>query len=48
MDRAFLMFTLHRHTMSFDSGDIIVFEITASSIQANHGLPDSLFDIPAE
>jgi hypothetical protein len=42
------MFTFHRHTMTFDSGDTIVVESTYSNIVVNQGLPDSLFTIPDE
>jgi outer membrane lipoprotein-sorting protein len=42
------LYTLHRHTMTFDSGDSVVIESTISNIQVNQGLSDSLFDIPAE
>jgi outer membrane lipoprotein-sorting protein len=42
------LFSQHRHTMQFDSGDQIVLETTISNIVANQGLPDSLFNIPTE
>ena len=42
------LFTLHRHTMLFDSGDQLVIESSLSNIRVNQGLADSLFDIPTE
>jgi hypothetical protein len=42
------LFTLHKHTMMFDSGDVIVFESAITNVQANQGLDDSLFYIPSE
>jgi hypothetical protein len=42
------LFTLHRHTMTFDSGDVITLESGMSNMQANQGLADSLFDIPTQ
>ena len=40
------LYTVHRHTMAFDSGDQIVLESTMRNIQVNQGLADILFDIP--
>jgi hypothetical protein len=40
------LFTIHRHTMQFDSGDKIITESTSTNIKVNQGLPDSAFDIP--
>ncbi|HTS18127.1 MAG TPA: Amuc_1099 family pilus-like system protein [Verrucomicrobiae bacterium] len=42
------MYTFHRHTMTFDSGDTVVVESAMTGITANQGLDDSLFDIPEE
>ena len=42
------LFTVHRHTMQFDSGDQLVMESSLSNIRVNQGLADSLFDIPTE
>ena len=42
------LYTFHRHTMTFDSGDTIVTESAISNIQVSQGLSDSLFDIPEE
>ena len=40
------LYTVHRHTMAFDSGDQIILESTMSNIQVNQGLPDVFFNIP--
>ncbi|MGA2221538.1 MAG: hypothetical protein ABSH21_07150 [Verrucomicrobiia bacterium] len=42
------LFTLHRQTLAFDSGEQIVTESTTTGIQVNQGLDDSLFNIPTE
>lgn len=42
------LFSLHRATMYFASGDQLVIETTLSNIQANPALDDSLFTIPEE
>ncbi len=42
------MFTGHRHTIQFASGDQIVHESILSSVIVNQGLDDSLFAIPTE
>lgn len=42
------LFTVHRQTLQFDSGEQIVVESTIGNIQVNQGLTDDLFIIPEE
>ena len=42
------LFTLHRETIQFTSGDVIVFETILSNVIANQGIDDSLFALPSD
>jgi len=42
------LFTVHRNTKQFDSGESIVIETTINNVLVNQGLSDDLFAIPTE